>query len=176
MASRQMSHMCADHHWAAPTQPCRSRAWARAWDGASVLATPQQAPGQGSWTLPAAARMGETAEEADRREVREECNVNVEISRSWACSSQYCAIPDDGLRVTTTCADFLAYYRSGRCWWVMMPRRSAGWRRWSLPSITSGPPRAEVDPGWLSIAGSRSNHSTSELDRTNRSRRDNNRA
>lgn len=85
------------------------------WDGSRILLERRgQPPGQGSWALPGGLiDVGETAEAAVHREVREECGIEVTIGPVLGLFEPIQRDPDGRIRYHYVVIDFLAYYRSG---------------------------------------------------------------
>lgn len=85
------------------------------WDGARVLLERRgQPPGQGIWALPGGLiDIGETAEAAVRREVYEECGIEVIVGPVLGLFEPIQRDPDGRIRYHYVVIDFLAYYRSG---------------------------------------------------------------
>lgn len=85
------------------------------WDGSRVLLERRgQPPGQGSWALPGGLiDIGETAEAAVQREVREECGIEVSVGPVLGLFEPVQRDPDGRIRYHYVVVDFLAYYRSG---------------------------------------------------------------
>lgn len=85
------------------------------WDGRRVLLERRaKPPSQGVWSLPGGLiEVGETAEEALQREVREECGINVEVGPLLGLFQPIQRDEDGRVRYHFVVVDFLAYYRSG---------------------------------------------------------------
>lgn len=85
------------------------------WDGARVLLERRgQPPAQGSWALPGGLiDVGETAEAAVQREVREECGIEVTVGPIVGLFEPIHHDEDGRIRYHYVVIDFLAYYRSG---------------------------------------------------------------
>lgn len=85
------------------------------WDGSRVLLERRgQPPGQGAWALPGGLiDVGETAEAAVQREVREECGIEVAVGPVLGLFEPIQRDPDGRIRYHYVVVDFLAYYRSG---------------------------------------------------------------
>lgn len=83
-----------------------------------LLARRAQDPGRGLWSVPGGVvELGETLEEAARREVREECALDVEIGHPIHISEVI--VPDSGssskrIRFHYVIIYFIAHYRSGQ--------------------------------------------------------------
>lgn len=85
------------------------------WDGARVLLERRgQPPGQGAWALPGGLiDLGESAEAAVQREVREECGIEITVGPVLGLFEPIQRDPDGRIRYHYVVIDFLAYYRSG---------------------------------------------------------------
>ena len=85
------------------------------WDGARVLLERRgQPPGQGSWSLPGGlVDVGETAEDAVRREVREECGIEVTVGPVLGIFEPIVRDPDGRVRYHYVVVDYLAYHDGG---------------------------------------------------------------
>ncbi len=85
------------------------------WDGSRVLLERRgQPPAQGSWSLPGGLiNLGETAEAAVQREVREECGIEVTVGPVLGLFEPVQRDPDGRIRFHYVVIDFLAYYRAG---------------------------------------------------------------
>jgi len=85
------------------------------WDGERVLLERRgQPPAQGSWSLPGGLiELGETAEEAIRREVTEECGIDVTVGPVLGLFEPIQRDPDKRIRYHFVVVDFLVRYRSG---------------------------------------------------------------
>jgi len=85
------------------------------WDGARVLLERRgQPPAQGSWAIPGGlVELGETAEDAVRREVLEECGIEIAVGPILGLFEPIERDADNRIRYHFTIIDFLAHYRSG---------------------------------------------------------------
>jgi 8-oxo-dGTP diphosphatase len=85
------------------------------WDGSRVLLERRgQPPAQGAWSLPGGLiEIGETVEEAVRREVREECGIEVMVGPLLGVFEPIHRDPDGRVRYHFVVLDFLARYRNG---------------------------------------------------------------
>jgi ADP-ribose pyrophosphatase YjhB (NUDIX family) len=83
--------------------------------GASVLMVRRgRPPAQGSWSLPGGAqKLGETAEQAARRELAEETGLQVETLYLAGCVDSIHTDPDGRIRYHYTILDFCARYAGG---------------------------------------------------------------
>ncbi|PKO23597.1 MAG: NUDIX hydrolase [Chloroflexi bacterium HGW-Chloroflexi-1] len=97
-----------------PTRPLAG-VGAVVWDGARLLLEQRgQEPARGLWAVPGGLiELGETAEDAVRREVREECGIDVTVGPLLGLFEPVQRDPDDRIRYHYVVIDFLAYYRSG---------------------------------------------------------------
>ena len=87
------------------------------WDGKQVLLERRgKPPAQGRWSLPGGLiEVGETAEDAVRREVSEECSIEVAVGPVLGLFEPIERDRDGRVRYHFVVVDFLAYYRSGEC-------------------------------------------------------------
>jgi ADP-ribose pyrophosphatase YjhB (NUDIX family) len=85
------------------------------WDGQRVLlARRGQPPAQGLWSLPGGlVEVGERVEEAVRREVREECGIEVEVGPLVGLFEPIVTDEDGRVRYHYVVVDFLTFYTSG---------------------------------------------------------------
>ena len=85
------------------------------WNGQQVLLERRgQPPALGAWSLPGGlVETGETAELAVQREVREECNIEVEVGPLLGLFQPILHDPDGRVRYHFVVLDFVAHYRSG---------------------------------------------------------------
>ncbi len=107
--------MSADHSERIyPTRPLVG-VGAVVWDGGRVLLERRgQPPGQGSWSLPGGLiDVGETAEDAVRREVREECGIEVTVGPVLGIFEPIVRDPDGRVRYHYVVVDYLAYHHGG---------------------------------------------------------------
>jgi len=87
------------------------------WDGTRVLLERRgRPPAQGAWALPGGLiEVGETAEDAVRREVREECGIEVTVGPLLGLFEPIHRDPDGRVRYHFVVIDFLAHYHDGQC-------------------------------------------------------------
>jgi len=87
------------------------------WDGKRVLIERRgKPPAQGAWALPGGLiEVGETAEDAVRREVSEECGIEVTVGPLLGLFEPIHRDLDGRVRYHFVVIDFLAHYRSGEC-------------------------------------------------------------
>jgi 8-oxo-dGTP diphosphatase len=85
------------------------------WDGNRVLLERRgEPPAQGVWSLPGGLiEVGETVEEAVRREVAEECGIEVTVGPLLGTFEPIHRDEDGRVRYHFVVLDFLAHYRSG---------------------------------------------------------------
>jgi 8-oxo-dGTP diphosphatase len=85
------------------------------WDGSRVLLERRgKPPAQGTWSLPGGLiELGETAEEAVRREVAEECGIEVTVGPLLGLFEPIDRDQEGRVRFHFVVLDFLARYRSG---------------------------------------------------------------
>jgi mutator protein MutT len=85
------------------------------WDGARVLLERRgRPPAQGDWAIPGGLiEVGETAEDAVCREVREECGIEVSVGPLVGVFEPILRDADGRVRYHFVLVDYLAYYRSG---------------------------------------------------------------
>ena len=102
------------------------------WDGRRVLLERRgQPPAQGSWAIPGGlVELGETADAAVRREVREECGIEIEVGPVLGLFEPIQRDSDGRIRYHFTVIDFLAYYRAGE----LQPGDDAADVRWVTPA------------------------------------------
>ncbi len=101
------------------------------WDGARVLLERRgQPPAQGLWSLPGGLiELGEAAESALQREVREECGIEIEVGPLLGIFQPIHRDPDGRVRYHFVVIDFLAYYRGG----ILRAGDDAAEVRWATP-------------------------------------------
>lgn len=85
------------------------------WNGSRVLLERRgQPPAQGSWSLPGGLiDVGETAEAAVQREVREECGIDVTVGPVLGIFEPILRDPDGRIRYHYVVVDFLTHYVAG---------------------------------------------------------------
>jgi mutator protein MutT len=85
------------------------------WDGGRVLLERRgKPPALGAWSLPGGLiEIGETAEDAIRREVVEECGIEVTVGPVLGLFEPIHRDQDGRVRYHFVVVDFLAHYRSG---------------------------------------------------------------
>lgn len=83
-------------------------------DGAVLLERRGQPPAQGSWSLPGGlVEVGERLEEAVRREVREECGIDVTVGPVLGVFEPILRDDDGRIRYHYVVVDYLATYAGG---------------------------------------------------------------
>ncbi len=102
------------------------------WDGARVLLERRgQPPAQGSWALPGGLiDVGEMAEAAVQREVREECGIEIAVGPVLGLFEPIQRDDNGRIRYHYVVIDFLAYYRSGEA----RPGDDAAALSWVMPA------------------------------------------
>jgi mutator protein MutT len=102
------------------------------WDGGRVLLERRgQPPAQGSWAIPGGlVELGETVEDAVRREVQEECGIEIDVGPILGLFQPIERDAGGGIRYHFTIIDFLAYYRFG----VLRSGDDAAEVRWVTPA------------------------------------------
>ena len=89
-----------------------------------------QEPSQGKWSIPGGRiELGETAYAAARREVREECSIEVEIERVLDAVDNIIRDEDGHIKYHFVIIDLLARYRSGE----LKAQSDAAACRWVTP-------------------------------------------
>jgi 8-oxo-dGTP diphosphatase len=85
------------------------------WDGSRVLLERRgQPPAQGSWSLPGGlVDVGESVEDAVRREVREECGIDVTVGPLLGIFEPVVRDLDGRVRYHYVVVDYLTYYQGG---------------------------------------------------------------
>ncbi len=101
------------------------------WDGARVLLERRgQPPAQGAWAVPGGLiELGETAEEAIRREVREECGIEIAVGPVLGLFEPVQRDADGRVRYHYVVIDFLAHYVAG----ALQAGDDAAELRWAAP-------------------------------------------
>jgi 8-oxo-dGTP diphosphatase len=106
------------------------------WDGNRILLERRgQPPAQGAWSLPGGLiELGETAEDAVRREVFEECGIEVAVGPIMGLFEPVQRDDDGRVRYHFVVVDFLAYYRAGQ----LRAGDDAADLRWVAPEELDG--------------------------------------
>jgi len=123
-----------------PTRPLVA-VGAVVWDGRRVLLERRgQPPAQGQWAIPGGmVELGETVAVAVRREVHEECGIEIEVGPLLGLFEPILRDGDGRIRYHYTIIDFLAYYRAGE----LQPGDDAADVRWVSPDDL---PHYELNP------------------------------
>jgi len=102
------------------------------WDGARILLERRgRPPAQGQWAIPGGlVELGETAAAAVRREVREECGIEIAVGPVLGLFEPILRDPDGRIRYHYVVIDFLAHYVSGTLQWG----DDAAEARWVAPA------------------------------------------
>jgi mutator protein MutT len=83
-------------------------------DGKILTIKRGQEPSKGKWSIPGGRiELGETAQEAARREVREECSIEVQIERVLDAANNIIRDEDGRIKYHFVIIDLLARYVSG---------------------------------------------------------------
>ena len=126
------------------------------WDGNRVLlARRGKPPAQGIWSLPGGLiELGESAAEAVRREVREECGIEVEVGDLLGVFEPVFRESDGRIRYHYVVVDYLAYYRSGD----LRIGDDAADAHWVAPADLPGYPLSEAARDMIGRALERVGH------------------
>jgi mutator protein MutT len=118
------------------------------WNGAELLLERRgRPPSQGSWAIPGGLiEVGETAEEAVRREVREECGIEIAVGPVLGLFEPIQRDPDGRIRYHYVVVDFLAHYVSGE----LRVGDDAADARWVAPAELA---RYELSPATREMIG-----------------------
>ena len=104
-------------------------------EGEVLLIRRGQEPGKGKWSIPGGGiELGETVFEAARREVMEECSIEVEIERSFNTADAILRDEEGRVKYHFVLTDVLARYRSGE----IRARSDAEECRWFKASELAG--------------------------------------
>ncbi|HEY98447.1 MAG TPA: NUDIX hydrolase [Dehalococcoidia bacterium] len=83
-------------------------------DGKILTIKRGQEPSKGKWSIPGGRiELGETAQEAGRREVKEECSIDVQIERVLDAASNIIRDEEGRIKYHFVIIDLLARYVSG---------------------------------------------------------------
>ena len=123
-------------------------------DGCVLLARRGKAPGLGKWSVPGGAvDVGESLEAAARREVREECGIEVELTDTIEVIQRVTRDEAQRVRFHYVIVDYLARWLSGE----PRPSEEAAEVRWFRPeefdALDMTPGTAEVIRRMLRKAG-----------------------
>ncbi len=83
-------------------------------DGKVLLVRRGKQPGYGKWSIPGGMlELGETLEEGMKREIREECSIEVELTDVVAVLERIVPQEGQGIHYHYVLVDFLGYWKSG---------------------------------------------------------------
>jgi ADP-ribose pyrophosphatase YjhB (NUDIX family) len=112
-------------------------------DGRVLLARRGKEPSYGLWSVPGGAvRLGERLEDATKRELREECGIEIELTAVIEVIERMVRDPDGKVQYHYVIVDYLARWVSGE----LTPSAEALEARWVAPEefpqleITRGTP------------------------------------
>jgi len=99
-------------------------------DGRVLLVRRGKQPGFGKWSIPGGmVELGETLQEAIKREVREECGIEIELADVVAVLERIIPHQDRGIHYHYVLIDFLGYWKSGE----LQPSSDIMEARWADP-------------------------------------------
>ena len=99
-------------------------------DGKVLLVRRGKQPGYGKWSIPGGmVELGETLQEAMKREVREECGIEIELADVVAVLERIIPHQERGIHYQYVLIDFLGYWRSGE----LQPSSDILEARWADP-------------------------------------------
>jgi mutator protein MutT len=99
-------------------------------DGKVLLVRRGKQPGYGKWSIPGGmVELGETLQEAMKREVREECGIEIELADVVAVLERIIPHQERGIHYHYVLIDFLGYWRSGE----LQPSSDILEARWADP-------------------------------------------
>ena len=100
-------------------------------EGKVLLVRRGQQPGYGKWSIPGGmVELGETLTEAIRREVLEECGIEIELADVVAVLERVIRREDERVRYHYILIDFLGYWKGGE----LQPASDILEARWADPS------------------------------------------
>jgi len=100
-------------------------------EGKVLLVRRGQQPGYGKWSIPGGmVELGETLTEAIRREVLEECGIEIELADVIAVLERVIRREDERVRYHYILIDFLGYWKGGE----LQPASDILEARWADPS------------------------------------------
>ena len=100
-------------------------------EGKVLLVRRGQQPGYGKWSIPGGmVELGETLTEAIRREVLEECGIEIELTDVIAVLERVIRREDERVRYHYILIDFLGYWKGGE----LQPASDILEARWADPS------------------------------------------
>ncbi len=104
-------------------------------NGCVLLARRGRPPGQGKWSVPGGAvDAGESLEDAARREIREECGIEVELTGTIEVIQRITRDDAQRVRFHYVIVDYLARWTSGEA----RPSEEASEVRWFRPAEFDG--------------------------------------
>jgi len=100
-------------------------------EGKVLLVRRGQQPGYGKWSIPGGmVELGETLTEAIKREVLEECGIEIELADVIAVLERVIRREDERVRYHYILIDFLGYWKGGE----LQPASDILEARWADPS------------------------------------------
>jgi ADP-ribose pyrophosphatase YjhB (NUDIX family) len=100
-------------------------------EGKVLLVRRGQQPGYGKWSIPGGmVELGESLTEAIRREVLEECGIEIELADVIAVLERVIRREDERVRYHYILIDFLGYWKGGE----LQPASDILEARWADPS------------------------------------------
>ncbi|HYB74598.1 MAG TPA: NUDIX hydrolase [Candidatus Sulfotelmatobacter sp.] len=104
-------------------------------NGCVLVARRGRAPSRGKWSVPGGAvDVGESLEDAARREIREECGIEVELTDTLEVIQRITRDDAQRIRFHYVIVDFVARWLSGE----PMPSEEASEVRWVRPEDLDG--------------------------------------
>ena len=100
-------------------------------DGTVLLGKRGKQPGYGKWSIPGGmVELGETLSEAIKREVLEECGIEIELADVVAVLERVIRREDEKVRYHYVLVDFLGYWKGGD----LQPASDILEARWADPA------------------------------------------
>ncbi len=100
-------------------------------EGKVLLVKRGKQPGYGKWSIPGGmVELGETLSEAIKREVHEECGIEIELADVVAVLERVIRREDERVRYHYVLVDFLGYWRGGD----LQPASDILEARWADPA------------------------------------------
>jgi 8-oxo-dGTP diphosphatase len=100
-------------------------------EGKVLLVRRGKQPGYGKWSIPGGmVELGETLSEAIKREVLEECGIEIELADVVAVLERVIRREDERVRYHYVLVDFLGYWKGGE----LQPASDILEARWADPS------------------------------------------
>jgi ADP-ribose pyrophosphatase YjhB (NUDIX family) len=100
-------------------------------EGKVLLVKRGKQPGYGKWSIPGGmVELGETLSEAIKREVLEECGIEIELADVVAVLERVIRREDERVRYHYVLVDFLGYWKGGE----LQPASDILEARWADPS------------------------------------------